>query len=167
MKPSVWLLDANLLIALTHAAHVHHAEAHGWFARVAERRWASCAITQLAFVRLSCNPRVAGEPGLTPPQVMRALATLASHPQHEYWSDSPPPLKTATLHHPAFVGHRQVTDAYLLSLAAARSQRLATLDRSIVSFAAAAGLADTVELVSTAIAVREAPAGYARAKRRR
>ena len=47
----VWLLDANLLIALTHAAHVHHAEAHAWFDAVPKRRWATCALTQLAFVR--------------------------------------------------------------------------------------------------------------------
>ena len=53
----------------------------------------------------------------------------------------------ATLNSAALVGHGQVTDAYLLGLAAKREQRLATLDRSLVSFASALGLSDSVELV--------------------
>ena len=61
--PRVWLLDANLLIALTHASHVHHGEVHAWFEQVVKRRWASCVLTQLAFVRLTSNPRIVGETG--------------------------------------------------------------------------------------------------------
>jgi len=163
----VWLLDANLLIALTHAAHVHHTEAHAWFDRVPQRRWATCALTQLAFVRLSCNPKVVGSAVLSAAQVMRALDELVSNPRHEYWDDAPAPATCATLAHPAFVGHRQVTDAYLLWLAAERTQCLATLDRGAVSFAAAAGLAESVEFVSAAPQVQEPPARYARASRPR
>jgi toxin-antitoxin system PIN domain toxin len=160
----VWLLDANLLIALTHAAHVHHAEAHAWFDAVPKRRWATCTLTQLAFVRLSCNPKVT-ESALTPPQVMQALEQLVGHPGHEYWDDAPAPVQTATLSHPAMVGHRQVTDAYLLALAAARSQCLATLDRGLVSFAAAADLDHCVELASATPMVQEPPARYRRGSR--
>jgi hypothetical protein len=159
MTRRVWLLDANLLIALTHAAHVHHAEAHAWFEAVPGRRWATCALTQLAFVRLSCNPKVTGG-ALTPPQVMQALDQLVAHPQHEYWDEASAPSKAAPLRHPAFVGHRQVTDAYLLSMAASRSHLLATLDRGLHSFAVAAELADAVELVGGATAVQERRARY-------
>jgi len=159
MTRRVWLLDANLLIALTHAAHVHHAEVHAWFQAVPERRWATCALTQLAFARLSCNPKVTGDP-LTPPQVLHALDQLVSHPQHEYWDDAPAPAGAPTLRHPALVGHRQVTDAYLLSIAATRSQCLATLDRGLVSFAAAADLAHAVELVGSVTTVQERRARY-------
>lgn len=150
----VWLLDANLLIALTHAAHVHHAEAHAWFDAVPKRRWATCAMTQLAFIRLSCNPKINTD-AHTPPQVMQALDQLISHPQHEYWDESAAPSKAPLLRHPSLVGHRQVTDAYLLSLAAARSQCLATLDRGLVSFAAAADLPHAVELASATRSVQE------------
>jgi uncharacterized protein len=145
-RPTVWLLDANLLIALTQAAHIHHAEAHGWFAAHSKRRWATCALTQLAFVRLTSNPKVVGAE-IAPAQALRALAAMTAQPAHEYWADTPEPLQMATLRTAALVGHRQVTDAYLLGLAAHLNQRLATLDRGLLSFASAADLAGHVELV--------------------
>lgn len=156
MTRRVWLLDANLLIALTHAAHVHHAEAHAWFGAVAQRGFATCAPTQLAFIRLSCNPKVVGNL-VAPPQAMSMLAELGAHPAHAYWADAPEPLGVATLASPALVGHRQVTDAYLLALAVQRDQVLATLDRGMVSYAAALGLHRHVELAIAAPTVQEGP----------
>ncbi|CAN5188109.1 hypothetical protein BH11PSE9_BH11PSE9_28670 [soil metagenome] len=155
----VWLLDANLLIALTHASHVHHAEAHHWFAQGRSRRWATCALTQLAFVRLTSNARVVGA-AFSPSQAMQALADMVEQPDHEYWDDAPEPLRLTTLNSPALVGHRQVTDAYLLGLVAARYQRLATLDRGLVSFATAIGLSDSVELVGGLPMVQEPQVAY-------
>ena len=150
-RATVWLLDANLLIALTHAAHVHHAEAHRWFALQPQRRWASCSLTQLAFVRLTSNPKVAGEI-ISPAEAMHALATMTGQTGHEYWPESPEPVE-------ALVGHRQITDAYLLGLAAHKGQRLATLDRGLLSFANALGLAAHIELVSAQpLAQEQAPA---------
>ncbi len=158
---SVWLLDANLLIALTQAAHVHHGEAHGWFGAQPHRRWASCAITQLAFLRLTSNPKVTGCE-TTPAEAVQALAAMVGSEVHEYWSEAPEPAGLATLQHPALVGHRQVTDAYLLGLAVVHRQRLATLDRGLVSFASAAGHEAHVELVSAAPMVQKPAApGYA------
>ncbi len=161
---SVWLLDANLLIALTHAAHVHHAEAHRWFALQPHRRWASCSLTQLAFVRLTSNPKVAGET-ISPAEAMQALATMTEQAGHEYWPESPEPLHVSTLSSAALVGHRQVTDAYLLGLTAHKGQRLATLDRGLLSFANALDLGAHIELVSAQPVAQESSAGYA-AKRR-
>jgi toxin-antitoxin system PIN domain toxin len=155
----VWLLDANLLIALTHSAHVHHLEAHAWFAELADRQFATCALTQLAFVRLSCNPRVVGAE-ITPAQAMQALAELTHHAGHRYWADTPEPLGLATLNSPALIGHRQVTDAYLLGLAAQQGQVLATLDRGLVSYATALRLARHVELVSAPLSVQQPRAAY-------
>lgn len=155
----VWLLDANLLIALTHASHVHHSEAHQWFAQGPSRRWATCALTQLAFVRLTSNPRVVGA-AFSPSQAMQALADMVAQPDHEYWDDAPEPLRLATLNSPALVGHRQVTDAYLLGLAAEHEQRLATLDRGLVSFASALGLSGSIELVGGQPMVQERRVAY-------
>lgn len=152
--PRVWLLDANLLIALTHASHVHHGEAHAWFEQVVKRRWASCALTQLAFVRLTSNPRVVGE-SISPARAMAALASMTAHALHEYWADAPEPLSLSTLNSVAVVGHRQVTDAYLLGLAVLRGQSLATLDRGLLTFAQAIGQAAHIELVSARTLVQE------------
>ena len=157
---TVWLLDANLLIALTQAAHIHHAEAHAWLAQQPKRQWATCALTQLAFVRLTSNPQVVGE-RISPAQAMQALATMVAQPQHTYWPEAPEPLALATLNSAALVGHRQVTDAYLLGLAAHKRQCLATLDRGLVSFAQAIGLPGHTELVGGArMQVHEPAARY-------
>ena len=153
-RPTVWLLDANLLIALTHASHVHHAVAHGWFGDKPRRRWATCVITQLAFLRLTSNPRVVGDT-ITPSNALQALATMTGQPEHEYWSESPEPLQLATLNNPALVGHRQITDAWLLGLAALKQQAVATLDRGMVSFASAARLAGHAELVGAGLILQE------------
>jgi uncharacterized protein len=163
-REPAWLLDANLLIALTHSAHVHHLEAHAWFAERPDRHFATCALTQLAFVRLSCNPRVAGAE-ISPAQAMQALAELTAHPGHSYWADAPEPLGLATLNSAALVGHRQVTDAYLLGLAAQQGQILATLDRGLVSYATALRLQRHVELVSAPLSVQQPKASY-RVKRK-
>ena len=162
-RTRVWLLDANLLIALTHAAHVHHREAHAWFAANPKRRWATCALTQLSFVRLTCNARVVGE-AIPPSQAMQALAAMAAQAQHEYWDGAPEPLGLPTLNSAALVGHRQITDAYLLGLCAQRGQCIATLDRGLVSFAVAMGLAGHAELVSAGVSVQEPAPKYAAVK---
>lgn len=157
--PRVWLLDANLLIAFTQASHVHHGEAHAWLEQAEHRRWATCALTQLAFVRLTSNPRVVGHT-ISPAQAIDALASMTAQPQHEYWADAPEPLQVPALASPALVGHRQVTDAYLLGLAVLRGQFLATLDRGLLTFAQANRLAAHVELVSARPAVHEPVAAY-------
>jgi toxin-antitoxin system PIN domain toxin len=151
----VWLLDANLLIALTHSGHVHHPEAHAWFGARPKRRWATCTLTQLAFIRLTSNPRIAGKE-ISPAEAMHALADLVAQSTHEFWPDAVEPAQIQAMQSAALVGHRQVTDAYLLGLAAHRGNRLATLDRGLVSFALASDLAGHVELVTGPTLVQEA-----------
>lgn len=73
------LLDANVLIAVMVADHVHHAVAEVWFA-AHEGRFATCRITQSAPIRLVVRQ------GATAEQAARALAgvtpaTLASSGQ--------------------------------------------------------------------------------------
>ncbi len=161
---TVWLLDANVLIALTHAAHLHHQAATTWFSHLGSARFATCALTQLALLRLSCLPGVGGAD--SPGEAMAALQQLVSHPQHDYWDDSPAPSNVMTLHSPALVGHRQITDAYLLGLALQRQQGLATLDRGLGAMAQAQGCAERVWLIGEPLAVHEPRAAYvARAKK--
>ena len=54
----VTLLDVNVLIALAWANHQHHDAAHHWFASQRSGPWATCPLTQVAFVRISANPRI-------------------------------------------------------------------------------------------------------------
>ena len=57
----VRLLDINLLIALAWPSHVHHRQAHAWFAENAPSGWATCPFTQCGFVRISSNPQIIPE----------------------------------------------------------------------------------------------------------
>jgi toxin-antitoxin system PIN domain toxin len=115
------LLDANVLIALVVADHVHHAAAEDWLAGTAEH-FATCPITQGALVRLLIRK---GQPAAT---ALAILASLAGNPRHEFWPDD-------VVYHQVsmrgVVGHRQVTDAYLAQLARQHEGRLATLDQGL------------------------------------
>jgi uncharacterized protein len=117
---STYLLDANAVIALVIAEHEHHERAASWSASV--ERIAVCPITEGALVRFLIR---AGETPRTATQVLSALRQSA---KIEFWPDSISYADTALEH---VTGHRQVTDAYLASLAANRRGMLATFDRAL------------------------------------
>ena len=50
------LLDISVLFPLFWAGHAHHARCRAWFLKHRHEGWATCAETQLAFVRLAANP---------------------------------------------------------------------------------------------------------------
>ena len=126
----VHLLDLNLLIALAWPSHVHHSQAHTWFADKAPSGWATCPFTQCGFVRLSSNSRIISD-AVPLQQALALLEEMVSHPHHVFWPDAVPLVGTEFISTRFLVGHRQVTDAYLLGLAIYHGGRLATLDKSI------------------------------------
>jgi toxin-antitoxin system PIN domain toxin len=128
---SAYLLDANLLIALAWPQHVHHAKAHEWFAKLGRAAWATCPLTELAFIRISSNPKIIPE-AVTPREALMMLMKIVGLPGHRFWSDEVTPTRAATFDSLALVGHRQVTDAYLLALAQHHKGKLATLDGGVV-----------------------------------
>ena len=55
-----YLLDVNALLALGHAAHVHHERVARWVASLGKKHvLATCAITDLGFVRIARQARLA------------------------------------------------------------------------------------------------------------
>lgn len=118
----VLLLDANVLIALSFTDHLHHQPATRWFADL-NPRFATCPITQGALIRFTLRniPN-----GAQPAKAL--LEALMSLPGYEFWADD---LPCSALPWRNIVGHRQVTDAYLVSLARHHQGRLATLDESL------------------------------------
>ena len=125
-----FLLDLNLLLALAWPSHVHHDPAHAWFEREASPGWATCPLTQLGFVRLSSNPAFTSD-AVSPTEAVSLLQDITAMDGHEFWSDDVDCVSAAFPSGIQITGHRQVTDAYLLSLARARTGCLATLDRRI------------------------------------
>jgi hypothetical protein len=118
------LLDENVLIALSFTDHLHHRLATDWFATHSPR-FATCPITQGALVRFSLR-HYPNEPGTA----KRLLEAVVSMERHEFWPDS---LSCTSLPWRQIFGHRQVTDAYLVSLAKHHSGRLATLDAAMAT----------------------------------
>ena len=128
------LLDLHILTALLWPAHEHHDIAHRWFRARANRQWATCALTQLGFVRIVSNPAFSRD-ALSPPGAVALLAANLSQATHEFWTDTlqlPTAIKGMES---GLQGYRQLTDAYLLALANHRKGMLATFDRGLRSLA--------------------------------
>ena len=140
MKP--YLLDTNILIALAWPNHVHHRAALDWFQAKAAGAFRTCPLTQTGFVRISSNPSFTpNAPG--PREALQLLRRIENLPGHEFWPDDIN-FSGASDNLP-LVTHRQVTDGYLLALAAAHDGVLATLDRGIRALSRRAP--DRVEII--------------------
>lgn len=124
------LLDVNVLIALTWPTHVHHRVARTWFDRESAAGWATCPITELGFVRVSSNPKAIPD-AVRPQHAVSLLQRLTRLPGHRFWADEAPVTATGPFASLSLIGHRQVTDAYLLALARHHGGKLATLDRGV------------------------------------
>lgn len=128
---SVGLLDVNMLIALAWPSHVHHESARCWFDANHDQGWATCPLTQNAFVRISSNARIIAE-AVTPREAIRLLSEMISHRDHVFWPDDLQILDDV-VPTDLIVGHRQITDAYLLGLAAHHNALLVTMDGGIAN----------------------------------
>jgi hypothetical protein len=123
------LLDINVLLALLDADHADHARASAWIDEEIAEGWASCAITQNGFVRIISQPRY---PSPVPSgEAMERLAAAARSEHHAFWPCDLSLLDEAKVDRTRVHGPRQVTDVYLLALAAAKGGRFVTFDRSV------------------------------------
>jgi toxin-antitoxin system PIN domain toxin len=133
-----FLLDVNVLIALVDASHVGHEAAHDWFAGEGHLRWATCPITENGFVRILGNPKYPNALA-TPADALALLARLASVPGHVFWPDDISLREAARFAAAKILTTSQITDSYLLALAASKGDMLATLDRRLSTPAVADG----------------------------
>lgn len=146
-----FLLDVNVLIALLWAQHEHHAAAQRWFADASRQGWATCSVTQLGFVRIVTDPAFSPD-AIRAAQAVAVLEANLEHPAHRFWDDrwGAGALLAPSLPH--LLGHRQVTDAYLLGLALKHGGRLATFDGGIDVLATGSGSADLIERIPVDLA---------------
>lgn len=127
-----YLLDVNVLVALTSRPHIHHRLVKTWFNTFPSLQWAICAFTEAGFIRTTTAPR---EGQLTISEATMVLAHLTQHPGYRYL---PIINDWHTLCSPFFkrlYGTKQVTDAYLLGLAVREEMVLVTLDKAILHLA--------------------------------
>jgi toxin-antitoxin system PIN domain toxin len=131
LKP--YLLDVNLLIALAWPSHVHYRAAQRWFAKKRSAGFRTCPLTQIGFVRISSNPKFTPD-AVSPHEALTMLDRVTLMPEHKFWP-ADLALSDAIAKLEPIVGHRQITDAYLLALARSRHGILATLDRGTLALA--------------------------------
>ena len=129
---SVFLLDVNVLIALIDPNHVHHDQAHEWFQREGHQAWSTCPLTENGLLRIVSSPAYPNSPG-SPSIVARLLVGLKALPGHQFWADDISLTDTMRADARRLLTSAQVTDSYLLALAAAHGGHLATFDRRLVT----------------------------------
>ena len=137
-----YLLDVNVLLALSWPGHKFHERVQGWFERHGAKAWATCPMVQAGFVRIVSNPAFSPR-AVSPKEALDSLAANTQHPGHQFWPDDISLAEGLMSLQGRIVGHQQITDAYLLALAIHHRGKLATLDRGIAAW----GSASAVELI--------------------
>lgn len=129
---AAYLFDVNVLMAITWPDNANHAAAQRWFRDHMKAGWATCPMTQAAFIRLSCNRSVT-ENALHPSAAITLLERNSQNAYHEFWSDNLTVPDAVSPFRERIVGHQQVADAYLLGLAMRKKARLVTFDKAIAA----------------------------------
>ncbi|HCT60576.1 MAG TPA: VapC toxin family PIN domain ribonuclease [Acidobacterium sp.] len=113
-------------------SHVHHVRAQQWFSEHSRHGWATCPLTQTGFVRIVSNPAFS-KSAVTARDAIHVLQENLKHRSHVFWADSVGVNEAASFTHDRLIGHKQVTDAYLIGLAHHHQGRLLTFDRGLGS----------------------------------
>lgn len=138
-----FLLDVNVLVALSWPDHIFHLRAREWFVKHRAQGWATCPLVQAGFVRIVSNPSFSSR-SVSVQEAADALSLSLRDKAHQFWPDSISVPQAAALLQGMVQGHQGVSDCYLIALAIHNRGRLATLDRGIARFAPA----ESVEVIS-------------------
>jgi uncharacterized protein len=123
-----YLLDVNVLIALTGEGHEHHPVATKWFDTSGHRDWGVCAFTEAGFLRVATNARLGW---LSVEEASWVLARLSQRAGYRFWPIVEGWAALAEPFSQRVHGHQQITDAYLLGLAIKEGGVLVTLDKAV------------------------------------
>jgi toxin-antitoxin system PIN domain toxin len=129
-----FLLDVNVLVAMHIPENRDHERAQKWFFESGSDCFATCAITEAGFVRVSSQLSVKNGP-IDFREFRIALESLWSLHGHLYWPMNISYLAATEPFGPRMHGPKQVTDAFLLGLARHHGGKLATLDRATLHVA--------------------------------
>jgi uncharacterized protein len=125
-----YLLDANVLIALCDELHAHHRDAHHWFTSGGNQSWATCPLTENAFVRITSKTSYPRSTGSVVEQ-LKTLRELCQLSGHQFWPDEVSLLRQEIWSRPDLTNPADLTDLYLIALAVKRGAKFVTLDRTI------------------------------------
>lgn len=125
-----FLLDINVLIARVDPRHEHHERARDWLRRESGAEIMSCPLTENGFLRIYGHPSYPGGPG-SPGAALAELRLIRGLPRHRFIGDTVSIDDPAVFHSLDHLGPKQLTDVYLLGLAATHRMAFATFDGSI------------------------------------
>ncbi|MGA3032071.1 MAG: TA system VapC family ribonuclease toxin [Terracidiphilus sp.] len=134
MIEAKFLLDVNVLVALTDKNHIHHETVARWFDAHRKASWGVCPFTEAGFLRAVTRPAIGG---LSIEEATEILIRLAALPGYMFWSIPYPWTDLAAPLGDRIFGHQQITDACLLGLAIKENGVLVTLDKAITHLAGA------------------------------
>jgi hypothetical protein len=127
------------------AANRHHWKVCASLQMIGSKNFATRAITQAGFIRVSTQLAVIGG-AIDVSEAKVSLQRLTARSEHAYWPMDISYLEAVEPFETRMQGYRQITDAFLLGLAIHHKGKLATLDRAIV-YLAGPEFADYVELI--------------------
>ncbi len=124
--------DVNVLIALMDSSHIHHETARKWFLDASRLGYCTSPTTENGFIRVVSSPSYPGNRTDTPGQALDILQRLVSrYKNHRLLAEHISLRDSALFEAGFFLGHRQITDIYLLGLACSLDVRLVTFDKRI------------------------------------
>jgi uncharacterized protein len=129
-----YLLDINILLGIAWEDQQAHQTVFPWFKGLGEQCFATCAITQAGFVRISNSARMTKQP-VPIKSALELLNLLIDVPGHEFWPIDIGIQEATAAFVDKLFGPLQLTDAYLLGLAIANDGVLVTRDQAIPQLA--------------------------------
>lgn len=117
-----YLLDGNVLIALTLENHIHRGRCLSWFSGISS--FATCPVTEGTLLRIHMQ-HAENSSAIA---AWTTLAALHAHPRHVFWSED---FSYTEIDPTRLTGHGQITDSWLAELARRKGGKLATLDEAL------------------------------------
>src|SRR5687767_6357216 len=125
------LLDVNVLIAMFDPDHAFHATAHNWWSKYKSNGWASSPLTENGLIRIVSQPGYSAKIRFLPSRISAQLSQFVRNTDHQFWPDDLSLRQSEHFQLERVHSGKQITDLYLLALAAHNAGTLATFDGRI------------------------------------
>lgn len=141
-----FLLDVNVLVALLDPNHVHNERAVRWFYHDPALQWLTCPITENGAARIMSGAGYSHR--LTVWDIALSLRALSRLGRHSFLADDLTIRDDTVFAYPSAVSTKQLTDVYLLALAAIHDATFVSLDRRISTSGIRVGGARILNILS-------------------
>jgi toxin-antitoxin system PIN domain toxin len=122
-----WLLDGNVLIALSAPLHIHHFRAKAWCEAHPDVLLATCSVTEGTLLRILMHEKRALKNCAA--EAWGTLNDFRARPDHVFIAGD---FSYAEVNHKSLRGAKEVTDAWLAQLARRNGICIATFDNGFV-----------------------------------